>query len=58
MADTSYEKRSETRRIIDAYSSLESLLRECSLIYQFKVWNISTKDIRLLVSEGGLRSTK
>jgi len=46
-----HEKRSEPRSIIDRYYSVEFLLIGCSFVYQFKIWNISTKGICVLVKE-------
>ena len=51
MADTLHEKRSEPRSIIDTYYSVEFLLSDCSFVYQYKIWNISTKGVCVLVKE-------
>ena len=51
MADTIHEKRSEPRSIIDTYYSVEFLLSDCSFVYQYKIWNISTKGVCVLVKE-------
>jgi len=45
------ERRSEPRSIIDQYYSVEFSLSGCSFVYQFKIWNISTKGICVLVKE-------
>jgi len=45
------EKRSEPRRIIDQYHSVEFSLRDCAFTYQFKIWDISSKGICVLVKE-------
>ena len=45
------ERRSEPRGIIDRYYSVEFSLSGCSFVYQFKIWNISTKGICVLVKE-------
>jgi len=45
------ERRSEPRSIIDQYYSVEFSLRGCSFVYQFKIWNISSKGICVLVKE-------
>ena len=52
MADNIHERRSEPRSIIDRYYSVEFSLSGCSFVYQFKIWNISTKGICVLVKEG------
>ena len=52
MADNLHERRSEPRSIIDRYYSVEFSLSGCSFAYQFKIWNISTKGICVLVKEG------
>ena len=52
MADNLHERRSEPRSIIDRYYSVEFSLSGCSFVYQFKIWNISTKGICVLVKEG------
>jgi hypothetical protein len=45
------EKRSEPRSIIDQYYSVEFSIRNCPFTYQFKIWNISSKGICVLVKE-------
>ena len=51
MTDHFEEKRSEPRRIIDQYHSVEFSISECAFIYQFKIWDISTKGLCVLVRE-------
>jgi hypothetical protein len=51
MTDRFEEKRSEPRRIIDQYHSVEFSISECAFIYQFKIWDISTKGLCVLVRE-------
>jgi hypothetical protein len=51
MTDRFEEKRSEPRRIIDQYHSVEFSISECVFIYQFKIWDISTKGLCVLVRE-------
>ena len=51
MAEDIHERRSEPRSIIDRFYSVEFLLSGCSFVYQFKIWNISTKGICVLVKE-------
>ena len=45
------ERRSEPRSIIDQYYSVEFSLSGCSFVYQFKIWNISSKGICVLVKD-------
>jgi len=51
MANKINEKRSEPRSIIDQYYSVEFSIRNCPFTYQFKIWNISSKGICVLVKE-------
>ena len=51
MAHNLKERRSEPRSIIDKYYSVEFSLSGCSFVYQFKIWNISSKGICVLVKE-------
>jgi hypothetical protein len=51
MATNLKERRSEPRGIIDRYYSVEFSLRDCSFVYQFKIWNISTKGICVKVAD-------
>ena len=51
MADNLHERRSEPRSIIDRYYSVEFSLSGCSFVYQFRIWNISSKGICVLVKE-------
>ena len=45
------ERRSEPRSIVDKYYSVEFSLRDCAYVYQFKIWNLSSKGICVLVKE-------
>jgi hypothetical protein len=45
------ERRSEPRDIIDKYYSVEFLLKDCAYVYQFKIWNLISKGICVLVKE-------
>ncbi len=45
------ERRCEPRIIIDKYYSVELLIGDNSFVYQFKIWNISTKGICLVIRE-------
>ena len=51
MAENLHERRSEPRSIIDRFYSVEFSLGGCSFVYQFRIWNISTKGICVLVKE-------
>ena len=54
------EKRSEQRTITDQFYSVEFSISDVPSLYQFKIWNISSKGICLLVKEGSdiLKSIK
>lgn len=43
------EKRSEPRRIIEEYYSVEFSISGVEMTYLFKIWNISTKGLCVLV---------
>lgn len=45
------EQRSEDRRIINKYYTVEFLINELKLVYKFKIWDINSKGISLLVNE-------
>ena len=51
MTDNFKERRSEPRRIIDQYYSVEFLVEDLEFAYQFKIWNKSSKGISVLVKE-------
>ena len=51
MIDNGVEKRSEPRRELDKYHSVEFKVVEQGSLYQFKIWNISAKGMCLLVRE-------
>ena len=51
MTERSVEKRSEPRKIVDKYYSVELLIGDDSFVYQFKIWNISTKGICLVMRQ-------
>jgi hypothetical protein len=46
------EKRSEHRTITDQFYSVEFSISDVPSLYQFKIWNLSSKGICLLVKEG------
>jgi hypothetical protein len=43
------DRRTEPRRIIDRFFSVEFHVPDVAIIYQFKIWDISSKGICLLV---------
>ena len=43
------EKRSETRTTVDEYHSVEFLLPDVEFIYQFRIWNMSTQGMCVVV---------
>ncbi|MCD6561398.1 MAG: hypothetical protein B1H11_06465 [Desulfobacteraceae bacterium 4484_190.1] len=45
------EKRTEPRNIIDKYYSVEFSINEVPMVYQFKIWDISSKGICILIKE-------
>jgi len=45
------ERRSEDRKIINKYYTVEFLINDVKLVYRFKIWDISSKGICLLVKE-------
>jgi hypothetical protein len=51
MTEQSAEKRSEPRKIVDKYYSVEFSIKDLDLAYQFKIWNISSKGICVVVKE-------
>lgn len=51
MAENPIERRSETRSIIDQYYSVEFSISGIAFVYQFKIWDISSKGICVLVKE-------
>ena len=48
----STERRSEKRAIADRYYSVQFTTEGLASVYQFKLWNISTKGMCILVKEG------
>lgn len=51
MTQDSIEKRSEPRYRIDRFYSVEFLIEDKGLLYQFRLWNISRKGMCILVRE-------
>ncbi|MBW1699108.1 MAG: PilZ domain-containing protein [Deltaproteobacteria bacterium] len=48
---TAPERRSEARTLIDKYFSVEFSKKGLDSIYQFKIWNISSKGMCIIVRE-------
>ena len=51
MTNNGVEKRSEPRRELDKYHSVEFKVQEQGHLYQFKIWNMSAKGMCLLVRD-------
>jgi len=51
MTEKAVEKRSEPRKIADKYYSVEFSIQDLDFSYQFKIWNISSKGICVMVKE-------
>ena len=51
MTNDLIERRSEPRSIIDQYYSVEFSLPDCAFVYQFKIWDMSSKGMCVLVKE-------
>jgi len=51
MATNLKERRSEPRSVIDRYYSVEFSISDCAFVYQFKIWDMSSKGICVLVKE-------
>jgi hypothetical protein len=45
------ERRSEPRSIADKYYSVEFSVGDMAFVYQFKIWDISSKGLSVLVKE-------
>lgn len=45
------EKRSEQRKRIDQYYSVEFLIKDLGRIYQFKIWDLSSNGMCILVKD-------
>ena len=60
MADNYVDRRSESRAIIDQFYSVEFAIGDTPSLYQFKIWNMSSRGMCLLVKEGSdiLKSLK
>ncbi len=51
MTEKAVEKRSEPRKIEDKYYSVEFSLPDLDFSYQFKIWNMSSKGVCVVVKE-------
>lgn len=51
MTNNFEEKRSEPRTVIDQYYSLDFSIGNESFLYQFKIWDLSSRGICLLIKE-------
>ena len=51
MTDNFREKRAEARNIIDQYYSVEFSVSGAAFVYHFKIWNLSSKGMCVLVKE-------
>ncbi len=51
MESVETEKRAEPRRVVDEYYSVEVSIAGAENLYQFKIWNISTSGLCLLVRQ-------
>ena len=51
MTDRCEERRAEERSIIDKFYSVEFSLPDCAFVYQFKILNLSSKGLCVLVRE-------
>ena len=51
MTDNYIEKRAEPRSIIDQYYSVEFSVKREAFVYQFKIWDLSSKGMCVLVQE-------
>ena len=51
MSDEFVEKRSEHRNIVDKFYSVEFALKGIDFVYQFKIWNMSSRGMCVLIKE-------
>ena len=51
MQDDFVERRSEPRDIVDKFYSVEFSLKGIDFVYQFKLWNMSSKGMCVLIKE-------
>ena len=51
MKENQQEKRAETRELLDRFYSVEFLIKETGEVYQFKLRDISTQGLGILVLE-------
>ncbi|MDY6879039.1 MAG: PilZ domain-containing protein [Desulfatiglans sp.] len=51
MADNPVERRSESRKIVDEYYSVEVSIEEIASVYRFKIWDMSSKGLCIVVKK-------
>ncbi len=51
MVSAEAERRSEPRRVVDDYYSVEFSVAGIEVVYQFKIWNVSSRGMCLLVRQ-------
>jgi hypothetical protein len=51
MPDDFLERRSEPREIVDKFYSVEFSLKGIDSVYQFKIWNMSSRGMCVLIKE-------
>ena len=52
MTSDTVDRRSESRAIMDQFYSVEFSIDDIPSLYQFKIWDLSSKGMCLLVKEG------
>lgn len=52
MASDFIEKRTEARTIVNDYYSVDLSVENESFLYQFKIWDVSSKGMCILIKEG------
>jgi len=52
MASDFMEKRAKARTIVNEYYSVDLSVENESFLYQFKIWDLSSKGMCLLIKEG------
>lgn len=51
MSNNLEERRAESRTVIDEYYSLDFSIGDATFVYQFKIWDLSSKGMCLLIKE-------
>jgi hypothetical protein len=49
--DNPIERRSEDRRIVNKFYTVELFIHEVKFMYRFRIWDITSKGISLLINE-------